>query len=127
MSYLADTCALLWFAREPARLSRRALRILEDTSETVYFSVASAWEVAVKVSLGKLRLDTTVAEFVAAQRRNDFRLLPIEISHVTRVAELPWHHRDPFDRMLIAQGLEENLEIITADPAFGKYPGRRIW
>ena len=127
MSYLADTHALIWGLREPERLSIKARRLLESPDEPVFFSVATVWEIAIKLSLGKLRIDATVREFVHAQVRNGFQLLPIEVNHVARVAELPLKHRDPFDRLLIAQALENDLEIITADPAFDQYPVGTIW
>lgn len=127
MSYLADTHALICYVREPARVSPRAWSLLENGAEPVFFSIASVWEIAIKLSLGKLRIDATVREFVQAQVRNGFQLLPIEVGHVARVAELPLLHRDPFDRLLIAQALENNLEIITADPAFESYPVGTIW
>ena len=127
MSYLADTHVLLWAAREPERISAKARALLEDASEPVFFSMASIWEIAIKQSLGKLRLDATLREFVQAQVRNGFSLLSIEVQHVARIAELPWPHRDPFDRLLVAQALESNLEIITADSAFELYPVGTIW
>lgn len=127
MSYLADTHALIWGLREPERLSAKARSLMESADEPVYFSVASVWEIAIKLSLGKLKIDATVREFVQAQVRNGFQLLPIEVNHVARVAELPRKHGDPFDRLLIAQALESGLEIITADPVFDRYPVGTIW
>lgn len=127
MSYLADTHALIWGLCAPERLSTKARQLMESAAEPVYFSVASVWEISIKLSLGKLKLDATVREFVQAQVRNGFQLLPIEVQHVARVAELPFQHRDPFDRLLIAQALESDLEIITADPAFDRYPVGTIW
>ncbi len=127
MSYLADTHALLWYVREPERVSRKAWALLESPEEPVFFSMASVWEIAIKLSLGKLKIDATVGEFVQAQVRNGFQLLPIQVQHVARVAELPLEHRDPFDRLIIAQALVSGLEIITADPAFDRYPVGTIW
>ncbi len=127
MSYLADTHVLIWANQEPARLSAKIRPLLEDAETPVFFSIASIWEIAIKVNLGKLRLDATVREFVQAQVRNGFQILPIDVRHAARVAELPLHHRDPFDRLLIAQALENDLEVITADPAFDRYPIGTIW
>ena len=127
MSYLADTHVLLWFALDPERLGRRAHDVLTATDEPVFFSMASVWEIAIKLSLGKLRLDGTLPQFVAQQISNGFTLLPIQVSHAAQQAALPWHHRDPFDRLLIAQAIEEDLTIVTGDPAFRKYRVKRIW
>lgn len=127
MKYLADTHVIIWATREPERLSTRARRLLESGETPVFFSIASIWEIAFKVNLGKLRLDATVREFVQAQVSNGFSVLPIEVGQVARVAELPLYHRDPFDRLLIAQALESGLEIITADSAFDQYPIGTIW
>jgi PIN domain nuclease of toxin-antitoxin system len=128
VSYLVDTHALLWHSREPERLGRHARAILGDASIPVWFSIVSIWEIAIKSSLGKLRLDATVEEFARAQLRNAYQLLPLDIAHVAQVAKLPLHHRDPFDRMLIAQAMSENFTLITADESFRKYRGlKRVW
>ncbi len=127
MSYLADTHVLLWAVREPERVSSLARSVLEDGSQVVYFSIASIWEIAIKQSLGKLKLDATVREFVQAQIHNDFKLLPVDVEHIARTATLPLHHRDPFDRMLIAQAEVEDLQIITMDASFSQYDVRCVW
>ena len=127
MSHLADTHALLWFAQESERLSRRAKDILERTDEAVFFSMASVWEIAIKLGLGKLRLERTLTEFVEAQLVNGFQLLPIRLADAVQQIELPWHHRDPFDRMLISQAITQDLKIVSADPLFARYRVKRIW
>lgn len=128
MSYLVDTHVLIWHAREPERISRRVRAVLNDASVPVWFSMASLWEMAIKISLGKLQLDVTIEVFAESQLRNAYQLLPVNLVHVVEVAKLPLHHRDPFDRMLIAQALSENLTILTADENFKKYRGlKRIW
>jgi PIN domain nuclease of toxin-antitoxin system len=127
VSYLADTHVLLWAVREPERVSSLARSVLEDGSQVVYFSIASIWEIAIKQSLGKLKLDATVREFVQAQIHNDFKLLPVDVEHIARTATLPLHHRDPFDRMLIAQAEVEDLQIITMDASFSQYDVRCVW
>ena len=127
MRYLADTHVLIWAWQEPERLSTKARAILENGEETIFFSVASIWEVAIKVALNKLRLHVDIQEFAAAQIEDALQPLPIRIAHAARVAGLAFHHRDPFDRMLIAQALEEDLELISADPVFDKYPIGRAW
>jgi PIN domain nuclease of toxin-antitoxin system len=106
----------------PERFSARALRQVESTDTTLYLSAASAWEIAVKYALGKLRLPVRPAQYVATylgQTRTTE--LAITAEHGAYVADLPSHHRDPFDRLLIAQALVERLPILTADPQIGRY------
>jgi PIN domain nuclease of toxin-antitoxin system len=91
-------------------------------------SLASAWEIAIKVSLGTLKIDGALDRFLPEQlAANGFRPLPIDLKHCARVAALPFHHRDPFDRLLVAQALEDELAIVTADPVFAKYGAKRVW
>ena len=92
------------------------------------FSIASIWEIAIKTSLGKLSFDKPLEQFLPEQiAANDARLLDISLSHALRVANLPFHHRDPFDRMIIAQSLTENVPILSDDKAFDAYGIKRIW
>jgi len=125
---LLDTHAFLWWVGEDAKLSRAARDAIGDGANECYFSMASAWELAIKVSLGKLtvngRLDRLLPEQLAA---NGFETLHIEVDHVARVASLPFHHRDPFDRLLVAQALAEDLAIVSADLVFRRYGVRRVW
>lgn len=125
--YLADTHVLIWARGNPARLSRKARAVVEDRGNQIYFSIASIWEIAIKVSIGKLRIDGTVQELVGALVHDGFEMLPVRVAHVLLVADLPLHHRDPFDRMLIAQAREEDLELITADSLFDEYPVGTLW
>jgi PIN domain nuclease of toxin-antitoxin system len=113
---LLDTDALLWFVANDSALSGTA-RTLIETADDVFVSVASAWETAIKVHLGKLTVDAPSAEwfFDEQMRKNGFTYLPIAPAHVFRAAALPLHHRDPFDRMLIAQSLAEGLTLVTRD------------
>jgi len=113
---LLDTHALLWFVANDAALSASA-RSLIETADEVLVSVASAWEIAIKVNLGKLTLDATSAEsfFEEQMRANSFAYLPIAPAHVFRAAALPLHHRDPFDRLLIAQAFTEGLSLVTRE------------
>jgi len=126
---LLDTHAFIWWVRNDAALSRRARAALAAGANECLFSLASAWEIAIKVSLGKLsiihgRLEQILPEQLAA---NGFGTLPIDLAHVARVASLPFHHRDPFDRLLAAQSLEEEIPIVSADPVFRRYGVTRIW
>jgi PIN domain nuclease of toxin-antitoxin system len=106
----------------PERFSPAALRRIENADTALYLSAASAWEIAVKYALGKLRLPERPAEYVAMYlRQTRTTPLPISVDHGAHVADLPPHHRDPFDRLLIAQAMLERLPILTADPQIGKY------
>jgi PIN domain nuclease of toxin-antitoxin system len=128
MRLLLDTHTFLWWVNESSRLSKRALQAIGDADRPCLFSVASCWEMAIKAGSGKLKLPFTVARFVSEQlAANGFLPLSIELAHAARVAELPVHHRDPFDRLLAAQALEEDLTIISADSIFKRYGVRRIW
>jgi len=124
---LLDTHALLWFVANDSALSGTA-RTLIETADDVFVSVASAWETAIKVHLGKLTVDAPSAEafFDEQMRTNGFTYLPIAPAHVFRAASLPLHHRDPFDRMLIAQALVEGLPLVTHDD-FRSYGVAATW
>jgi len=126
MAVVLDTHAFLWWTQNDVRLSARARKAIANSE--CYLSLASCWEAAIKVSLGKLRLDRPVAQFFTEQLLAcGISLLPIEFRHVVRVAVLPFHHRDPFRRLLTAQALEEGLTIISADAAFDRYGVKRTW
>lgn len=123
---LVDTHALIWFSVASSQLSPRALRAIEDADQA-YASIASVWEISIKVGLGKLDLGGSPEEFVRGLLATNIRILPIQLRHALRVEKLPRHHGDPFDRMLIAQAIEEDLSIVTADPAFSRYSVPIIW
>ena len=122
MRLLLDTHCLLWARAAPARLSREARRALTDPRHQLFVSVASVWEIVIKHALGRLELahapESLVPRLIAATQAV---ALPIEQSHALRLARLPLHHRDPFDRILIAQALVERLTILTADQRFSDY------
>ena len=127
MRVLLDTHAFLWFIADDERLSAKARRAIGDAEEA-YLSVASCWEIAIKTSLGKLTLPGPVDRFLPEQLAlNQFELLHIHLDHAARVASLPWHHRDPFDRLLAAQAAHEKLALVSADPAFRRYGVKRVW
>ncbi len=115
---LVDTRALLWWLSDDAALSERARALIADPANEPLVSVASLWEIAIKQSLGKLVAPADLPETIVAE---GFALLPIGAQHAWRVRALPQHHRDPFDRLLIAQALVEGLPILTGDAAFGAY------
>ncbi|MBI3492044.1 MAG: type II toxin-antitoxin system VapC family toxin [Acidobacteria bacterium] len=122
MRILLDTQCWLWMTLSPDRLSPKARSLVERGGDELYLSAASAWEIAIKYSVGKLRLPEPPGRYVPS-RLEALRVvpLPIEHSHALHVATLPRHHRDPFDRVLIAQAQMENLQILTADPLFAAY------
>ena len=128
MRLLLDTHTLIWFITDDTKLSATALRLIEDGNNAASVSIASLWEIAIKMNLGKLLAGEDFASLFPSQLTgNAIDLMPIEVSHTARVATLPLHHRDPFDRLLIAQALQENLPIISADTAFDAYGVRRLW
>jgi PIN domain nuclease of toxin-antitoxin system len=123
---LLDTHAFLWWVSDAARLSKRASRAIAESE--CLLSVASCWEMAIKVSLEKLRLPSAVDRFVQEQLElNGFGLLAVSLEHTSGVATLAFHHRDPFDRLLVAQALSEEMAVVSADPVFAKYGVRRVW
>jgi PIN domain nuclease of toxin-antitoxin system len=125
---LLDTHAFLWWIEGGERLSSKAARAIADPANACLLSLASAWEMAIKVSLGKLELPGSPARFLADQlAANNVQVLGLELRHVTGVTELPFHHHDPFDRLLAAQCLAERLPIVSADPVFRRYGVRRVW
>lgn len=128
MPLLLDTHTVLWYAFGSQNLSSLARTLIDDPAEGKFLSIASPWEVGIKVSSGKLSVAQPVDDFFADQmRRLSLRLLPISLAHVARIATLPFHHRDPFDRMLIAQSLTENMNIVSADSVLDTYGVTRLW
>jgi PIN domain nuclease of toxin-antitoxin system len=126
MKVLIDTHVLLWGLQDEPKLSDRVRTLLPKAE--VWISVASLWEIIAKVQVGKLKLPTPVRDYLTLKlRENGVSVLPLTFDHVRRLEELPLHHRDPFDRILIAQSLEENLPLITADALFKNYAVRLIW
>jgi PIN domain nuclease of toxin-antitoxin system len=125
---LLDTHTLLWWVAASGGLSRKAKAVIGSARNECFVSVASGWEIALKVSLGRLRIDGALDRFLPEQlAANGFQPLAIDLKHAARVASLPFHHRDPFDRLLVAQALEEDLAMVTADPVFAKYGVNRVW
>jgi PIN domain nuclease of toxin-antitoxin system len=125
---LLDTHALLWFLSGSGRLSATARIAIEDMANERFFSVAGAWEIAIKASLGKLDLTVPFEKLVPGElRSNDIELLPITPAHLVAVMALPFHHRDPFDRMYVAQAAAEGATVVSADPALDAYGIPRLW
>jgi PIN domain nuclease of toxin-antitoxin system len=119
---LLDTQVWLWSLVSPERLNREARQIIAARGNRLYLSAASAWEIAIKYALGKLPLPQPPSAFVPPRLARDrIQVLVVGLEHALRVAELPPHHRDPFDRLLICQSEMEGLPLLTADPIFWKY------
>ena len=127
MSLLIDTHVLLWWLGAPERLSERAWRLLASSEERIYVSAVVAWEMAIKVNLGKLDAKEVVADLYALLQERGFRRLAITMDHALRAGLLPRLHTDPFDRMLVAQAHALNCPIVSADRVFDFYTVRRIW
>jgi PIN domain nuclease of toxin-antitoxin system len=128
MKYLLDTHTFLWWNSQSTRLSKVAFSLIQAKANTLLLSLASVWEIQIKLQLGKLNLPAPLAEIIERQQtNNNIELLPIHLSHILALHNLPNHHRDPFDRMLIAQAQVENLVLISDDPMFAKYSIEVIW
>lgn len=128
MRALLDTHAFIWFATGDSRLGAAAERVIRTGSHNLLLSVASVWEMAIKAGLGRLSLSLPLEQFVPEQMAaNRIALLPVAIDHALHVAGLPQHHRDPFDRMLVAQARAEGVPLISADPELDRYGIRRLW
>lgn len=122
MKLLLDTHALLWSATAPARLTPEARDALEDGTHDVLVSIVSAWEIAIKQSLGKLELARPAERWLPdVLTRTGYEVAELSLSAALRVRSLPWHHRDPFDRLLIAQALDDGFTIVSRDPVFDAY------
>ena len=128
MTYLLDTGVWLWSLWEPERIARKAREVMEDLSQEVFLSAVTAWEIAIKSAAGKLKLPEPPVSYVP-RRMADQGLRPLAISHPHALAVhgLPVHHRDPFDRLLVAQAIAENVPIISSDSTFDAYGVNPIW
>ncbi len=128
MNVLLDTHALLWLFNDDTRLSDGARKAYLDRENTLYFSAAGLWEIGIKISIGKLRLSENWYPLIMREmRRNAVNWLPITADHCHLLSHLPFHHRDPFDRMLIAQAIGEQLAIMSRDQHFGLYDVEVVW
>ena len=128
MRYILDTHAFIWWDSTPNKIASTALSICQSPDNILLFSAASVWEMQIKIQLGKLELPGPLMDIIDNQiRTNQIELLPIELSHIYSLAGLPMHHRDPFDRMLIAQAVYEKIPIISVDKIMTQYPITVIW
>ncbi len=126
-SYLLDTHTLLWYLEADPQLSKKALEIIENLEIKSIISHVSLWEIAIKMSIGKLSIQMPFSELEPKLLIDGFHILPISSSHIIAYSELPLHHRDPFDRLLIAQAIQDHLPILGNDDAFDTYPVQRVW
>jgi PIN domain nuclease of toxin-antitoxin system len=128
MKVLFDTHTFIWWITDSSRLSSTVRDIVSDGSNQLFFSAASGWEIAIKAQLGKLQLPNTPQQFIMEQLLvNSIESLPIQLSHALGIYNLPNHHKDPFDRMLVAQSQIENLPILSLDPLIAQYKVNIVW
>lgn len=127
MNLLLDTHALIWFLEGDDSLSSAAKERIENPENTNFVSVATFWEIAIKVSLNKLTMQMALHDFKQTIWENGLEVLPISIEHALFVSKLPFHHRDPFDRILIAQATIDNMAIISRDEAMQFYNVKTVW
>ena len=128
MKYLLDTHAFLWLNYESERLTQTVKELCSSGKHEFYLSMASAWEMQIKHQLGKLSLAMPIAELVIKNtQENNIQLLPIDLSHINYLEQLPSHHKDPFDRIIITQAIIEGMGIISIDHAFVDYPVNIVW
>lgn len=128
MEMLLDTHVFLWWVNDSPELSKNVITLITDEENTLYLSTASLWEMAIKLSLGKLEINVPLQEFIDTQMLiNKIYEMPIQRTHVVKVVDLPFHHRDPFDRLLIAQALVKNIPVISKDKILNLYGVKRLW
>ena len=128
MKLLLDTHTFIWWASEPEKLPEKVLSLCQDSENTLLFSVASAWEMQIKMQLGKLKFHLPLCDVLESQQQsNKLQVLPIELGHVLELEKLPAHHKDPFDRLLIAQANWEDAFLVSQDKAFSEYPVKVLW
>ena len=127
MKYLLDTHAVIWYVEDSSELPKKIKDLIDNPENDIYISSVSFWEIAIKVSLGKLDLELAFDEFLATIKSRDFTFLQIEDEYLNRLLGLPFIHRDPFDRLIITSALTENLTIITIDENIKKYNVSCIW
>ncbi len=128
MNVLLDTHTFIWWAQDPGKLSRMAASICNDPQNRRYLSLVSVWEMQIKIQAGKLTISPSLYRVVAAYLQTDqIKLLPIELAHIFALAQLPYHHRDPFDRLLVAQALHDKMPLLSGDPLVAHYAAQVLW
>ena len=127
MRILVDTQSFIWFVENNNQLPIKIRRELEDSKNSIIISIASLWEMAIKISLNKLHLSCDIEEMIEKIYSNGFEILPIQPNHIIKLSSLKFLHRDPFDRIIIAQSISEDLPVVTSDEIFGEYGARVKW
>lgn len=127
MNLLLDTHAFIWFMEGDIALSKTSRKAIADIQNNCFISIASIWEIAIKYSLGSLKLHSQFADIIGFLESNEIELLPIGFNHLQQLLALEYHHRDPFDRIIISQALTEDLTIISKDEYFRKYTDALLW
>jgi Uncharacterized protein conserved in bacteria len=128
MKLLLDTHILIWLIAGSEKLNKTARYAIEDENNSLYFSIASLWEITIKISLGKLELGISLEQIMTNFiLPSGLKILPIHLSHLSVLKDLPFYHRDPFDRMLISQAISESLTLISEDELFGEYAVKTLW
>jgi PIN domain nuclease of toxin-antitoxin system len=127
MTYLLDTCTILWYLNGDSRLSVKARELIEDTANRIFVSLASVWEVAIKISIEKLKFPNGAAGFVEQLKEKELTLLPIKEEYILKVEKLPFHHHDPFDRLIVASAQVEKITLLSDDTEIKKYKVARKW
>ncbi|MGB0562671.1 MAG: type II toxin-antitoxin system VapC family toxin [Spirulinaceae cyanobacterium] len=127
MKILLDTHVIIWYFQDSKKLSLNISRLLENSDNQLKVSIVSLWEIAIKLSLGKLDLGVSFHDFQGLLKNLSIKVLPISLTDTEEYLNLPLHHRDPFDRMLIAQAIANSLTIVSADAALDAYPVQRLW
>ena len=127
MKLLLDTQAFIWFVENDRYLPHKVKNAIEMPQNTIIISIASLWEMTIKISIGKLKLNFRLEEMFEQISNNGFTLLPILPKHLIQLSTLPMYHNDPFDRLIIAQAKSENMPVVTSDDKFSEYSITRIW
>lgn len=127
MKLLLDTHALIWFINGDKQLPRKSVELIKQIDLKCYVSIASIWEIAIKISLGKLELNGGFNEISEIMKNHEIEILPLAFEHIRKLIDLEFHHRDPFDRIIIAQGLVEKMTVVTKDENFSKYGVKVLW
>ena len=128
MNLLSDTHAFIWTFSNTKKLSLTAVKEFKNPANQVFLSVASVWEMQIKIKLGKMIFNDTLENIIIEQQTvNNIQILPVELSHALYIENLPLHHKDPFDRLLISQAIVENMTLVSADTNFAKYQVNLLW
>jgi PIN domain nuclease of toxin-antitoxin system len=127
MNLLLDTHTYIWFSENNPELSKKAKKMIENSDNTAYISIASLWEMAIKISIGKLVIKQNFKAVISDLANSGIEVLPISFEHVLKSSLFPFYHKDPFDRIIIAQSICEDMSLLSADVIFDQYCSKRVW